>query len=78
MSTALRGAGVSHAHRLEALVLSAAHVRQAPRAGEIGHVGTCPLCAGAAGCPPCLACRDELRARLREMEPARMPAATWN
>lgn len=42
-------------------------LRRAPRAGEVGCVGSCPLCAGARGAPPCLACRDELRARVSEM-----------
>lgn len=43
-------------------------MRRAPRPGEIGHPGTCPLCADgrANAAPPCLACRDELRARLVE------------
>lgn len=68
----------SHTHRLDALVLSAARTRSVPRPGEIGHVGTCPLCAGATGCPPCLACREELRERLREMTPVRMPQSAWN
>ena len=48
--------------------------RRVPQPGEIGHVGTCPLCAdtpsarrAATPVPPCLACRDELRARWEEM-----------
>ena len=43
-------------------------MRRAPAPGDIGHVGTCPLCSHAAGSPPCLACRDEMRARLAEMQ----------
>jgi hypothetical protein len=42
-------------------------LRRAPLPGEIGHLGTCPLCTTAKGSPPCLACRDEMRARLLEM-----------
>jgi hypothetical protein len=42
------------------------NMRRAPRPGDIGHPGTCPLCADGNGTPPCLACRDELRARLTE------------
>lgn len=38
--------------------------RRMPSPGEIGHLGSCPLCVNSAGAPPCLACRDELRARL--------------
>lgn len=42
-------------------------MRRSPAPGEIGCVGACPLCSGAQGHPPCLACRDELRARVAEM-----------
>lgn len=42
-------------------------LRQVPMPGEVGHLGTCPLCSHAKNAPPCLACRDELRARLSEM-----------
>jgi hypothetical protein len=40
--------------------------RRVPAPGEIGSVSHCPLCAG--GKVPCLACRDEIRARLDEMQ----------
>ena len=46
-------------------------VRRVPTPGEIGCVGACPLCtSGTAGktYPPCLACREELRARLADMQ----------
>lgn len=43
-------------------------VRRVPQPGEVGCPGSCPLCAGARAAPPCLACRDELRARLAEMQ----------
>lgn len=43
-------------------------VRRVPQPGEIGCVGSCPLCSGARGAPPCLACRDEMRERLAEMQ----------
>ena len=45
-------------------------VRRLPQAGEIGCVGACPLCSrpGARALPPCLACRDELRTRLAELQ----------
>ncbi|HET6406163.1 MAG TPA: hypothetical protein VFH78_16110 [Candidatus Thermoplasmatota archaeon] len=46
-------------------------VRRVPAPGEIGCVGACPLCTvpgSAARHPPCLACREELRARLAEMQ----------
>jgi hypothetical protein len=46
--------------------------------GEIGHLGTCPLCAYSFGSPPCLACRDELRARLLEMGMTPRRAAALN
>jgi hypothetical protein len=38
--------------------------------GEIGCVGACPLCAAKTGSftPPCLACRDELRSRVADMQ----------
>lgn len=41
-------------------------VRRVPMPGEIGSLAHCPLCAG--GRVPCLACRDELRARLADMQ----------
>ncbi len=40
-------------------------LRRGPRSGEIGSVSGCPLCGGAS--PPCLACRDELRARVASL-----------
>lgn len=44
-------------------------VRRVPMPGEIGCVGACPLCSAASrAAPPCLACRDEMRARLAEMQ----------
>jgi hypothetical protein len=43
-------------------------LRRAPQPGEIGHLGSCPLCARGKNTPPCLACREELRARLLEMQ----------
>lgn len=43
-------------------------MRRAPTPGEVGHVGTCPLCSYVPGAPPCLACRDEMRARLAELQ----------
>lgn len=46
-------------------------VRRQPTPGEVGCVGACPLCTrpGATrATPPCLACRDELRARLADMQ----------
>lgn len=43
-------------------------LRRVPLRGEVGCPGSCPLCSGAAGAPPCLACRDEMRARLAEMQ----------
>lgn len=44
-------------------------VRRVPVPGEVGCVGACPLCTvkGKVN-PPCLACREELRARLAEMQ----------
>lgn len=49
---------------------SVVQVRRQPQPGEIGCVGECPLCSrpGARASPPCLACRDELRARLSGMQ----------
>lgn len=44
--------------------------RRAPRPGDVGHLGTCPLCAHAKNAPPCLACRDELRARVLDLHAA--------
>lgn len=41
--------------------------RRAPLPGDVGHLGTCPLCSHGKGAPPCLACRDELRARVLDM-----------
>ena len=43
-------------------------VRYVPMPGEVGAIGSCPLCSGAKCAPPCLACRDELRARLADMQ----------
>lgn len=46
-----------------------AMVRRVPQPGEIGSVSACPLCSATnARAPPCLACRDELRMRLAEMQ----------
>lgn len=45
-----------------------ATMRRVPMRGEVGCVGSCPLCSTAPRSPPCLACRDELRARLAEMQ----------
>ena len=46
-------------------------VRRAPMPGEIGCIGACPLCSkpgSAKAHPPCLACREELRNRLANMQ----------
>ena len=43
-------------------------LRKAPQPGHVGHPGSCPLCSRAKGALPCLACRDELRARLLELD----------
>ncbi|HUR70290.1 MAG TPA: hypothetical protein VM370_13680 [Candidatus Thermoplasmatota archaeon] len=44
-------------------------VRRLPVAGEIGCVGACPLCSvPGKSSPPCLACREELRSRLADMQ----------
>lgn len=45
-------------------------LRRIAAPGEVGCVGACPLCSCAQGraMPPCLACRDELRARLEDMQ----------
>lgn len=46
-------------------------VRLQPLPGQVGCIGSCPLCTrpgSARPNPPCLACRDELRARLSEMQ----------
>lgn len=53
-------------------------LRLAPLPGEIGHPGTCPLCSAGKDTPPCLACRDELRARLLEMSPLTMTELAMN
>lgn len=54
---------------MSAIVPRIATLRRVPMPGEIGCVGACPLCSGAsARTPPCLACRDELRARLEDMQ----------
>ena len=45
-------------------------LRRGLRAGDVGHLGTCPLCSHGVGTPPCLACRDELRARVLDMQAA--------
>ena len=45
-------------------------LRRAARPGDVGHLGTCPLCSHAVGAPPCLACRDELRARVLDLHAA--------
>lgn len=45
-------------------------VRRIPSPGEIGCIGACPLCTSRSGkpAPPCLACREELRSRLADMQ----------
>lgn len=46
-------------------------IRRVPQPGEPGCIGSCPLCTprhAAQRAPPCLACRDEMRARLAEMQ----------
>lgn len=45
-------------------------MRHVPQRGEVGCIGSCPLCAGVEGrrAPPCLACREEMRARLAELQ----------
>lgn len=44
-------------------------LRRVPGPGEVGCVGACPLCTvPGKSSPPCLACRDELRARLADMQ----------
>ena len=45
-------------------------VRRVPAQGEVGCPGSCPLCTSTSGrpSPPCLACRDEIRARLADMQ----------
>lgn len=43
--------------------------RRIPAPGEVGCVGACPLCSRPGkSYPPCLACRDELRRRLSQMQ----------
>lgn len=68
MTTLLGGAGMT-VHT----------TRRVPQAGEVGCPGSCPLCAvpGRAA-PPCLACRDELRARLAEFNLHRFVEAALN
>jgi hypothetical protein len=51
-------------------------LRRVPAPGEIGSVTGCPLCQG--GSVPCLACRDELRARLAELSLASHVEAALN
>lgn len=44
-------------------------LRRVPMPGEAGCVGACPLCTvSGKPVPPCLACRDELRSRLADMQ----------
>ena len=44
-------------------------VRRVPMPGEVGCVGACPLCTvPGKTTAPCLACREELRSRLVEMQ----------
>ena len=45
-------------------------MRRIPQPGEVGCPGACPLCAPPEGgrVAPCLACREEMRARLAEMQ----------
>lgn len=44
-------------------------LRRVPMPGDIGCVGACPLCTvPGKSSPPCLACRDELRARLADLQ----------
>lgn len=53
-------------------------LRRVPAPGEVGCLGSCPLCSSARSAPPCLACRDELRARLAEFEMASYVEAAVN
>lgn len=54
-------------------------LRRIPARGEVGCPGSCPLCTSAtARAPPCLACREELRARLAEMRLAEYVEAAVN
>lgn len=59
---------------------SLAYVRRMPQPGDVGCVGACPLCRSATGrpVPPCLACREELRARLADMQLAYYAARAVN
>ena len=46
-------------------------VRLVPAPGQVGCIGSCPLCSrpgSAKAYPPCLACREELRSRLADMQ----------
>lgn len=44
-------------------------VRRVPMRGEVGCVGACPLCSvPGKTSPPCLACREEMRSRLADMQ----------
>lgn len=54
---------------MAAIVSQPMLVRRVPMPGEIGCVGACPLCTvhGKAN-PPCLACREALRARLADLQ----------
>lgn len=70
-------AGIARA-RFGTTALGASYVQEGPRPGEIGCVGSCPLCSHGHGHPPCLACRDELRARLTRMAPPVNAVAMWN
>lgn len=55
---------------MSAMMPRVATLRRVPMPGEVGCVGACPLCSTKDGAkaPPCLACRDELRARLADMQ----------
>jgi len=54
-------------------------LRHVPQPGSIGCPGSCPLCcSSAAPQPPCLACRDEMRERLTEMNTRHYVATACN
>lgn len=54
-------------------------VRRIPAPGEIGCIGACPACTVTGKhYPPCLACRDELRRRLSDMQTTYYMARAMN